>query len=51
MAKLSVGDQFPAATLNDIDGVSMEFPAVFAQAPLLLFSFTAAAGDPGAGPR
>jgi peroxiredoxin len=39
MAKLSVDDQFPAATLNDIDGVSMEFPAVFAQAPSTVIFF------------
>jgi peroxiredoxin len=32
MAKLAVGDLFPTVTLKDIGGVSVEFPAVFAQA-------------------
>jgi len=29
MAKISVGDQFPAATLKDIDGSTVDIPAVF----------------------
>ena len=33
MAKLKIGDQFPSATLKDIDGETMEFPAVFGTAP------------------
>jgi hypothetical protein len=33
MAKLTVGDQFPKATLKDIDGATVEFPAVFGDAP------------------
>lgn len=39
MAKLTVGDQFPSASLNDIDGGAVDFPAVFknAPAPVLFF--------------
>ena len=33
MAKPNVGKNFPNAVLQDIDGSSVEFPAVFAQAP------------------
>ena len=33
MAKLTVGDQFPGANIQDIDGVTVEFPAVFGTAP------------------
>jgi len=33
MAKLTVGDRFPAATLQDIDGATVDFPAVFRNAP------------------
>jgi len=29
MAKISVGDQFPAATLKDIDGSTVDIPGVF----------------------
>ncbi|MGH7853513.1 MAG: hypothetical protein ACREP3_08715 [Candidatus Binatia bacterium] len=39
MAKLAVGDQFPAVTLQDIDGATVEFPAVFAQAPSTVIFF------------
>jgi hypothetical protein len=31
MAKLSVGDPSPEATLDDIDGATVKFPAVFAK--------------------
>ena|GEM_PF-4223728 len=33
MAKLTVGDQFPPGSLKDIDGVAVDFPAVFKNAP------------------
>ena len=39
MAKLTVGDQFPTATLNDIDGVTVDFPAVFKTAPATVLFF------------
>jgi peroxiredoxin len=39
MAKLKVGDQFPAVTLDDIDGASVEFPAIFAKAPATVVFF------------
>ena len=32
MAKLNVGDAFPSAKLPDIDGATVEFPALFFQA-------------------
>jgi len=32
MAKLAAGDLFPSVTLNDIDGVTVEFPVIFKQA-------------------
>jgi hypothetical protein len=51
MAKLTVGERFPAATLQDIDGVAIDFPVVFKNAPATVFFSTAAAGDLGAGPR
>lgn len=33
MAKLKVGNIFPAVSLKDIDGATVEFPGVFKQAP------------------
>jgi peroxiredoxin len=39
MAKLTVGDQFPTATLKDIDGMTVEFPAAFATAPSTVIFF------------
>jgi hypothetical protein len=39
MAKLKVSDQFPGATLQDIDGLAVEFPAVFAAAPSTVIFF------------
>jgi hypothetical protein len=39
MAKLKVGDQFPTAKLQDIDGATVEFPAVFSQAPAMVVFF------------
>jgi peroxiredoxin len=39
MAKLAVGDQFPAATLKDTDGATVEFPAVFKTAPSTVIFF------------
>ena len=32
MATLKLGDQFPAATLKDIDGAIVNFPALFRDA-------------------
>ena len=39
-----------AQPLADIDGATVEFPVVFAQAPSTVIFSTAAAGDRGAGP-
>ena len=39
MAKLTVGDQFPAAILNDIDGVAVNFPTVLKSAPATVVFF------------
>jgi peroxiredoxin len=39
MAKLTVGDRFPAATLQDIDGATVDFPAVFKNAPATVIFF------------
>jgi len=39
MAKLTVGDQFPAATLNDINGLAVNFPAVFKNPPATVVFF------------
>ncbi len=33
MVSIAVGDPFPAASLMDIDGDAVGFPAVFANAP------------------
>jgi len=39
MAKLKVGDNFPAASLKDIDGATVEFPAVLKKAPSTVVFF------------
>jgi len=39
MAKLKVGDHFLIAKLQDIDGATVEFPAVLAQAPATVVFF------------
>jgi REP element-mobilizing transposase RayT len=39
MAKLTVGDPFPAARLKDIDGLTVEFPGVFGAAPSTVIFF------------
>ena len=39
MAKLKAGDHFPAVILRDIDGVIVDFPAVFAKAPSTVVFF------------
>jgi hypothetical protein len=39
MAKLKVGDQFLPVTLKAIDGVIVDFPAVFAKAPSTVVFF------------
>jgi hypothetical protein len=33
VAKLAIGDLFPSAALNDIDGVAVQFPAVIYPCP------------------
>ncbi len=33
MVTIAVGDRFPAATLEDVDGAAVDFPAVFGKAP------------------
>ena len=39
MAKLKVGETFPSATLQDIDGVTVHFPAIFKAAPATVVFF------------
>jgi peroxiredoxin len=39
MAKLRVGDHFPTAKLQDLDGATVEFPAVLSQAPATVVFF------------
>jgi peroxiredoxin len=39
MAKLKVGDQFPAAALHDVYGPTVEFPAAFTKAPATVVFF------------
>jgi hypothetical protein len=39
LAKLTVGEQFPAARIKDIDGVAVDFPAVFKNAPSTVIFF------------
>ena len=39
MAKIKVGDNFPAAKLQDIDGATVEFPAAFGAAPATVVFF------------
>lgn len=39
MAKLTVGDIFPSAALKDIDGVNVNFPAIFKNAPATVVFF------------
>jgi len=39
MAKLTVGDQFPLASIKDIDGATIDFPAVFKNAPATVIFF------------
>jgi len=39
LAKLTVGDPFPSATIKDIDGAAVDFPAVFKNAPSTVIFF------------
>ena len=39
MAKLTVGDIFPAAVLRDIDDIVVDFPEVFKAAPATVVFF------------
>ena len=39
MPKIKVGDQFSSAKLQDIDGATVEFPAVFSQAQATVVFF------------
>jgi hypothetical protein len=39
MGKLNIGDRFPAARLQDIDGATVSFPGVFADAPATVVFF------------
>jgi peroxiredoxin len=39
MAKLQIGDNFPSAKLQDIDGLTVEFPGVFTAAPATVVFF------------
>ncbi len=39
MAKIKVGDNFPAGKLLDIDGATVEFPAAFGAAPATVVFF------------
>jgi peroxiredoxin len=39
VAKLAIGDIFPSAALKDTDGTTVEFPAVFKNAPVTVIFF------------
>lgn len=39
MSALAIGEKFPTARLNDIDGETVEFPKVFGQAPATVVFF------------
>lgn len=39
MALLSIGADFPSGSLKDTDGETVEFPAVFANAPATVVFF------------
>jgi hypothetical protein len=39
MVSIAVGDSFPTAKISDIDGVPVDFPAVFTQAPATIVFF------------
>jgi len=39
MPMLVIGDNFPAARLQDVDGKTVELPAVFAEAPASVVFF------------
>jgi len=39
MVKLNIGADFPPAALQDIDGVAVQFPALFANAPATVVFF------------
>jgi peroxiredoxin len=39
MALLDIGAKFPKATLRDVDGNAIEFPAVLAEAPASVVFF------------
>jgi len=39
MVQLAIGGQFPSASIKDIDGVAVEFPAVFDSAPATVVFF------------
>lgn len=39
MPKIKVGENFPAASLQDIDGEKVAFPAVFKNAPATVVFF------------
>jgi peroxiredoxin len=39
VAELAIGDSFPAGRLQDIDGATVEFPAVFSPAPATVVFF------------
>lgn len=36
---IAIGENFPAARLKDIDGETVEFPTVFAEAPATVVFF------------
>jgi len=39
LGKLAVGDLFPSATIKDIDGAAIDFPAVFKNGPSTVIFF------------
>jgi hypothetical protein len=39
MARPEIGDKFPSAILNDVDGEAVEFPKVFSRAPATVVFF------------
>jgi len=39
MAELAIGEKFPVAKLQDIDGEAVNFPQIFARAPATVVFF------------
>jgi hypothetical protein len=39
MPRPEIGDKFPSASLNDVDGAAVEFPTIFFRAPATVVFF------------